>query len=68
MQLKTTIHFKQLEESDKRITIHQGGARSAKTFNILIWYIHKLLQEENKTLTIVRKTMPSVVKPFLKIL
>lgn len=66
MQLKTTIHFKQLEESDKRITIHQGGTRSAKTYNILIWYIHKLLQEENKTLTIVRKTMPSVVKTVFK--
>lgn len=44
----------------------QGGSRSGKTFNTLIWWIQKLLQEEKKTLSIVRKTLPSLKNSILK--
>jgi phage terminase large subunit len=59
--IKVTVHYESLEKSTKKISVHQGGARSGKTYNILTWFIIKLLREENKTFTIVRKTMPSIL-------
>lgn len=45
---------------------------SGKTYNILIWFIVKLLQENDKTLTIVRQSLPSikgtVLRDFIDIL
>ena len=69
MNIKTTIVYEQLMESDnqdKRIVVAQGGSRSGKTYNILIWWIVKLLQEEDKTLSIVRKTLPALKNSVLK--
>jgi len=69
VKIKTTIVFEELlksDELDKRIVIAQGGSRSGKTFNILIYWIYRLLQEEKKTLTIVRKTLPSLKNSVLK--
>ncbi len=70
--IKASIHFDQLEKSDKRITVHQGGTRSGKTYNILLWLITTLLKQEGKVLTIVRETMPSLIisvqKDFFNIL
>lgn len=70
--IKVSIHFDQLEKSDKRITVHQGGTRSGKTYNILLWLITTLLKQEGKVLTIVRETMPSLIisvqKDFFNIL
>jgi len=67
--LKTTIVFEHLlkaESLGKRIIVAQGGSRSGKTYNTLIWWVQKLLQEENKTLSIVRKTLPSLKQSILK--
>lgn len=69
MKISTTLVFEKLLESDdhnKRIVVAQGGSRSGKTFNILIYWIYKLLQEEKKTLSIVRKTLPSLKNSVLK--
>jgi len=69
MKIKTTLVFEELIKTDnlnKRIVVAQGGARSGKTFNILIYWIQKLLQEEGKTLSIVRKTLPSLKNSVLK--
>lgn len=70
--LKTNKVFDLLQDSDKRITVMQGGSRSGKTYNILIWFIVKLLQENGKTLTIVRQSLPSikgtVLRDFIDIL
>jgi len=48
------------------------GWGSGKTYNILIWFIVKLLQENGKTLTIVRQSLPSikgtVLRDFIDIL
>jgi phage terminase large subunit len=70
--LQTNKIFELLSESDKRITVMQGGSRSGKTYNILIWFIVKLLQEDGKTLTIVRQSLPSikgtVLRDFIDIL
>lgn len=69
MNIKTTVVYEHLLQSDdegKRIVVAQGGSRSGKTYNILIWWITKLLQEEGKTLSIVRKTLPSLKNSVLK--
>lgn len=70
--LQTNKIFEILTDSDKRITVMQGGSRSGKTYNILIWFIVKLLQENGKTLTIVRQSLPSikgtVLRDFIDIL
>ena len=75
MKVSTTVVFEELLNSDelqKRIVVAQGGSRSGKTFNILIYWVYKLLQENNKTLSIVRKTLPSlknsVLKDFVEVL
>ena len=69
MKVQTTKVFEELQYSDeiqRRIVIAQGGSRSGKTYNILIYWIVKLLQEEGKTLSIVRKTLPSLKYSVLK--
>jgi phage terminase large subunit len=69
MRVQTTKVFEELQYSDevgKRIVVAQGGSRSGKTYNILIYWIVKLLQEEGKTLSIVRKTLPSLKNSVLK--
>lgn len=69
MNVKTTVVFEKLLESDelgKRIVVAQGGSRSGKTFNILVYWIYRLLQEQNKILTIVRKTSPAMRNSVIK--
>ena len=62
-----------LKRSDKKIIVEQGGTRSGKTYNILLWIIfHYCGKNVGKTITIVRKTFPavrsSVMRDFLDIL
>lgn len=59
-KVQTNIIFKQLSESDKRISVFQGGTRSGKTYNISLWFIIKLVNENNKILTVARQTLPSL--------
>lgn len=66
MKIQTTSVFETLLNSDKRINIFQGSSRASKTYNILIYFIYKLLNEENKTLTIVRKTLPALKGSVLR--
>jgi len=64
--LQTNKVFEILADSKKRITVMQGGSRSGKTYNILIWFIVKLLQEHGKTLTVVRQSLPSIKGSVLR--
>ena len=69
MTIQSTVvleHLLKSDELDKRIVVAQGGSRSGKTFNILIYWVQRLLQEDNKTLSIVRKTLPSLKNSVLK--
>jgi phage terminase large subunit len=60
-RIQTNIVFQHLEDSQKRIVIEQGGTRSGKTFNILMWIIFSYsVKETNKTITICRKTYPAL--------
>ena len=71
-RIRTSKVFSILQNSDKRITSLRGGTRSGKTYNVLIWFIAKYLQETGKTLTIARHTMPalkaSAMRDFFEIL
>ena len=69
MKIQTSIvfdHLMRAEEQGKKLVVLQGGSRSGKTFNTLIWWVQKLLREKGKTLSIVRKTLPSLKNSILK--
>jgi len=72
MKIQATSVFHRNWEAKTRIVVNQGSSRSSKTYSIAQKYILKLLQEKNKTLSIVRKTTPalriSVMRDFFEIL
>ena len=72
-KIQTNIVYKHLVNSDKKIIVEQGGTRSGKTYNILLFIIfHYCTHNKNKIITICRKTFPSlratVLRDFLQIL
>lgn len=53
--------FRHLSGSSNRFVVEQGGTRSGKTYNILIWILFKYcLENTGKIVTICRKTGPSL--------
>jgi len=75
MQIKvqSNVVFKHLVNSDKKIIINQGGTRSGKTYNILLFIIfYYCLRNNKKVITVCRKTFPAlratVLRDFLTIL
>ena len=72
-KIQTNVVYKHLIKSDKKIIVEQGGTRSGKTYNILLWIIFQYCNNNNnKTVTICRKTFPSlrasVMRDFFDIL
>jgi len=73
ISLKTNIVFEHLVNSKKKIIVNQGGTRSGKTFNIILYIIfYYCLNNSSKTITICRKTYPAlratVLRDFINIL
>jgi len=73
MEIQTNVVYRHLEKSQKRIIVEQGGTRSGKTYNILIWLITSYaLRNTGKTITLCRKTYPSLrasaMRDFIEIL
>jgi len=71
--IKTNIVWKHLSNSNKRIIIEQGGTRSGKTYNILMWIIFDYCaKNKGKIITICRKTYPALrataMRDFFEIL
>lgn len=71
--IKTNKVFKHLETSRAKIVVQQGGTRSGKTYNILLWIIFSYcLRNEGKIITICRKSFPAlrgtVMRDFFQIL
>ena len=61
MEITTNKIYRHLDNSTKRITIEQGGSRSGKTYNILMWLIFAYSDRNSgKTITICRKTFPAL--------
>ena len=72
-KVRTNVIFKHLELSEKRIIIEQGGTRSGKTYNILLWIIFGYcMRQQGKVITIARKTYPALrstaMRDFINIL
>jgi len=63
--IDTTITFEHLLESKSRVTQHIGGTRSGKSYGILQFLIVRGL-ESTQTITIVRKTIPSLKRTLIK--
>jgi phage terminase large subunit len=71
--LQTNVVFRHLVNSQKKIIVEQGGTRSGKTYNILMWLIFDYcMNNKGKIVSIVRKTFPavraSVMRDFFEIL
>lgn len=73
LSVQTNDVYDHLELSDQRFIVEQGGTRSGKTYNILMWIIMSYcLNNRNKIITITRKTGPSLrgssMRDFFEIL
>ena len=73
MTVDVNVVFEHLLDSQKKIVVEQGGTRSGKTYNILLYLIFHYCQTNiDKTVTICRKTFPavrsSVMRDFIDIL
>ena len=59
IKIETTQTFQHCYNSTKKVQLHQGSARSGKSFGILQYLVVKAI--ESKTLiSIVRKTFPAL--------
>ena len=73
IKIKTNIVYEHLLDNHKKILVEQGGTRSGKTYNILLWIIFEYCtKQNNKVITICRKAFPSlratVLRDFMSIL
>ncbi len=65
LEINTTITFEHLLDAKNRVTQHIGGTRSGKTYAILQYLIVKAI-EGVETITVVRKTIPSLKRTVIK--
>lgn len=65
LTITTTKVFNNLEE-DYKIIILRGGSRSSKSYTTLMFCLVKALSIPNITISVVRKTLPSVKKTVLR--
>ena len=75
MNIKSTVIFEKNYEaisSDKRFIINEGGSRSSKTYSLCQLMIIYCLQNNNKVVSVIRKTFPAlratVLRDFIEIL
>ena len=73
LKIKTNVVYRHLVENKKKIIVEQGGTRSGKTYNIILWIIFQYCtNNNNKIITICRKAFPSlratVLRDFIGIL
>lgn len=72
--LATTVFEKNYEalHSDKRFVLNQGSSRSSKTYSLCQMLILYALKNENKVVSIVRKTFPTlratVMRDFFEVM
>ena len=66
IDIQTTITYSHLENAVSRITQHIGGTRSGKTYSILQWLLVQMTANEGLSVTVVRKTIPSLKRTVIK--
>lgn len=72
-EILTNKVYYHLDNLQKKILVEQGGTRSGKTYNILMWLIFSYsYNNKKKTVTICRKTFPALrstaMRDFIEIL
>lgn len=60
LQIKGNRLLNEMLQTDKRFILNVGGSRSGKTYSILQYLLVYCLKNEDKTVTIARKTFPSL--------
>lgn len=60
LQIEGTRVLDEMLLTDKRFILNIGGSRSSKTYSILQYVLIYCLKNKNKTITIARKTFPSL--------
>jgi len=75
MEIKSTVIFEKNYNAisgDKRFIINEGGSRSSKTYSLCQLMIIYCLQNNNKVVSVIRKTFPAlratVLRDFIEIL
>ena len=76
MEIKSTVifekNYKALNDPSLRFVINEGGSRSSKTYSLCQLVIIYCLQNNNKVVSIIRKTFPAlratVLRDFIEIL
>lgn len=66
MKIQTTKTFEDLLNSNYRNYVFQGSSRAGKTYNIILWMVINILNENNKIYSIVRKTLPALKGSVLR--
>lgn len=66
MKIQTTKTFEDLLNQNFRNYVFQGSSRAGKTYNIILWMVINILNEENKVYSIVRKTLPALKGSVLR--
>ena len=72
LQIKGNRLLNDMMKTDKRFILNVGGSRSGKTYSILQYLLVYCLKNKEKTVTIARKTFPSLrlgaMREFLQML
>ena len=72
LQIKGNRLLNEMLQTDKRFILNVGGSRSGKTYSILQYLLVYCLKNSDKTITIARKTFPSLrlgaMREFLQML
>jgi len=66
IKLQTTKVFQDLLDPNYRNYVFQGSSRAGKTYNIVLWMVINILNQEDKVYSIVRKTLPSLKGSVLR--
>ena len=72
LKIKASELFKKIRDAGKRNIVLEGGARSSKTYSVLIYFITDAFEKSGKEYDIIRETLPALrataMKDFLDIL
>ena len=72
LKIKGNRLLDEMLKTDKRFISHVGGSRSGKTYSILQYILVYAFKNQNKTITIARKTFPSLrlgaMREFIQLL
>lgn len=66
MKIQTSVVFEQLMNPQYRNYVFQGSSRAGKTYNIILWMVIDILNQEDKVYSIVRKTLPALKGSVLR--